>query len=525
MPRKRARLSTLSPVYGVFMRRPSSTVLALATTLAAAPLPGQRAASAPIAPSNSARGAVQSAAKSSESLRALLDRSITNMGGDSALRAISSIRLDMMTQWLRVAVENRPFMDYPSFERNIELRDYTTRSWRNTRGPISAAPTPNYFPLIVRDTIGIVQVRLAASAQPTWVPLSVAYVDERREIFAFAPERIALTLRDDPKATLLTDTLIDGAPYARVRAVVDHFPTTVFLRRSDALPVMIRFRADETNDFGLAMWGEHEVEFWYTGWGAVSNTSPVILPRQRDVRRVGRPYKRMTLLSAVFNAPVAADSFAISDSLTTAYLTGRSAKAMWDVPDNAIDSIKITNTVFATGLTPALGMTGAVQIGGRWMMLETGVGRGVAAKIAAWAQRTTPTVPLGGAFAFTQNNGGLAYMVERKLPVIAGPTVRRLLPHLLPNGPTTAITVVNAARWVRIGTDSVWVQPLTTGDLPGSMAVYSPTLKWLYFPGGTSPAARAEFNSIVTALTARKLSVEQVGGSGRGLTTPYTPTK
>lgn len=487
------------------MRRPVVPALVLFALSSVSPLQGQRAATT--------------------SAHALLDRAITNMGGDSALRAVSSIRLDMMTQWLRVSVEDRPFMDFPSFERNIELRDYRTRSWRNTRGPIGAAPTSNYFPLIVRDTIGVVQVRTAANAQPSWVPLSVAYVDERRELFAFAPERIVLSLRDDPKAVLLADTLIDGAPYARVRATVDRFPTTVFLRRADALPVMIRFRADETNDFGLAMWGEHEVEFWYTGWGAVSATSPIILPRQRDVRRVGKPYKRMTLLSAVINAPVAADSFAISDSLTTAFLTGRSAKAMWDVPDIAVDSIKITNDVFATGVTPALGMTGAVQIGGRWILLETGVGRGVAAKIAAWAQRTTPAVPLGGAFSLSQNNGGLPWMVERKLPVIGGPTLRRLLPHLLPKGPASAITIVDAARWVRIGTDSVWAQPITTGDLPGSLAIYSPTLKWFYFPGGTAPAARAEFDAMLAALSARKLMVERVGGSGRGLSSPYTPTK
>ena len=77
---------------------------------------------------------------------------------------------------------------------------------------------------------------------------------------------------------------------------------------------MVRFRADETNDMGLAPWGLHEVEFWYSNWALVP--PGVMLPRQRDVQRVGKPYKRMTVLQAMINAPAPADSFAISDSLT-----------------------------------------------------------------------------------------------------------------------------------------------------------------------------------------------------------------
>jgi len=71
---------------------------------------------------------------------ALLDHTIARMGGDSALRGIRSLRLDMMTQWARTTFANRPFADLPSYERNVELRDYTTRAWRNTRQFLGGGP-------------------------------------------------------------------------------------------------------------------------------------------------------------------------------------------------------------------------------------------------------------------------------------------------------------------------------------------------------------------------------------------------
>ena len=76
----------------------------------------------------------------SQDAATLLDRTIARMGGDSALRGIRSLRLDMMTQWARTTFANRPFADLPSYERNVELRDYTTRGWRNTRQFLGGGP-------------------------------------------------------------------------------------------------------------------------------------------------------------------------------------------------------------------------------------------------------------------------------------------------------------------------------------------------------------------------------------------------
>lgn len=462
------------------------------------------------------------AAQSSPPVHQVVDRAIAAMGGDSTLRAIHSVRMEVMTQWMRTTIANRPFLDYPSFERHTDLRDYTTNSWRNTRSPVSAgAPRP--FPVVVRDSIAVVLSPARPDAPAHWQPLSVAYVDDRRQLFAFAPERLVLTLRDDRNARLLPDTVIDGAAHARVAATIDEYPSVTFFRRRDGLPAMVRFRADETNDFGLAQWGLHEVEFWYSRWSAISGAPGApLLPFQRDVNRVGVPYKRMTILSLVPNAPAPADSFAISDSLVQAYRQGPSAKAMWDISAAAVDSgtTRSPDGNFVTAFPWWLGSEGAVRIGGRWMMLQSGVGRGVPEKVAAWAARSTPGTPLGGAFATSVANGGLPWMLAEGLTVVAAHSLQPYLPEILERPVPAAVTIVTAARWIRIGSDSVWVEPLPGGELPGSIAIYSPTLRWLHHPGALTPEGRAHEADLIARLAGRRLPVALIGGSRRGVAVP-----
>ncbi|MBL0179389.1 MAG: hypothetical protein IPP98_09735 [Gemmatimonadetes bacterium] len=69
----------------------------------------------------------------------------------------------------------------------------------------------------MRDTIAVRLMPAAPNAAPAWGPLNLAYVDERRELFAFAPERLVLQLRHDPALRQLADTTIDGAAHARLR--------------------------------------------------------------------------------------------------------------------------------------------------------------------------------------------------------------------------------------------------------------------------------------------------------------------
>ena len=105
---------------------------------------------------------------------AIVDQSISHMGGPEALRALGRVRLELMTQWQRTSFDPRPYADLPSYERHTEQRNYAIGAWRNLRrfpvGDIWREITD-----VVRDSVAIRQ------ASGTWAPLNVAYVDERHE--------------------------------------------------------------------------------------------------------------------------------------------------------------------------------------------------------------------------------------------------------------------------------------------------------------------------------------------------------
>ncbi|MEO5800382.1 MAG: hypothetical protein ABIZ70_06300 [Gemmatimonadales bacterium] len=442
---------------------------------------------------------------------AMIDRGITRMGGEAALRAIKSIRLEVMTQWQRTTFGDHPYNDAPSYERNSDLRDYTTSSWRNSRVFVSALTTPPMID-VVRDSVGGRWLPASATAPARLTPLNIAYIDERRELFAFSSDRVLIKARDAGNAVALADTMINGVGHSRFAVTIDGYPATFFMRNSDGLPAMVRFRADETNDFGLAPWGVMEVEFWYSGWTKVA--AGVTMARQLDVRRVGRPYKRMTFLAAIVNAAAPADSFAIPDSTVSSYLATQRLP-MWNAP---LDSAKIIENNFVS-LPPFSGVSGAVRIGGKWVLLETGQAAGAAKLLADWISHATPGTTVGAGIAAipSTSNGGVTWFADEHLPYWVAPGGTTMVRHILGAkrnlAPAAAVTT---PRWVKVGTDSLWLEPIDVPNLAGVLVVYSPTLHWLYSPIVGAPIYQADLDAVMARLTAKGMPVEWLG-STRGI--------
>ena len=232
---------------------------------------------------------------------------------------------------------DRPADLVSSYELHSDLRNYSLDAWRNTRRFISGPVMQEMTDIVEKDglahpssrrhgvTVGAAEHRLRRRAQG---------------IFAFTPDRLLLAARGASDLRALSDTTIAGLAHARVSATIDGFPTTIFLRRNDGFLAMARYHAAQPNDFGLAPWGDMEVEMWYSRWAKypLPGTRGVGFPTQWDVRRVGHMYKRVTVLSANFDAAAPADSFAISDSLRSAFVASAANKPMWELP---MDSAKI----------------------------------------------------------------------------------------------------------------------------------------------------------------------------------------
>ncbi len=133
--------------------------------------------------------------------RAILDTAIARMGGLAALTAVDRMRLEVMTEWQRVdfAADHPPVI--LSYELSTELRDYTTPAWRYSRRFFSPNGTSGVVDL-VSDSVAAVELN------GQWRPQNVAYVDERDEVFTFAPERVLALAHAAADARALPDTVV-----------------------------------------------------------------------------------------------------------------------------------------------------------------------------------------------------------------------------------------------------------------------------------------------------------------------------
>ena len=428
---------------------------------------------------------------------AIIDTSIGRMGGAEALRALTRVRLEMMTQWQRTTFDARPYTDLPSYERHTDQRNYSIPAWRNYRR-FAAGSSWREITDVVRDTVAIRQ------SNGVWAPLNVAYVDERRELFTFAAERILLEAREAGDLRALSDTSIGGMAHARVAATIGGYPSTLFFRRSDGLLAMARYLAAQPNDFGLAPWGRMEVELWYSRWTALP--TGVSLPWQWDMKRVGRPYKRMTVL-AVSVDTASVDSFEISDSLRTAFLATAN-HAMQDVPLDSARMVQPGVVRFASFAYPA----GAVKVGQGWLLLETGQASVNAERAVEWLDKHDSEGKVAGAILTLPAgaNGGIVWLSRQQIPLYVGPgaapfasTILRNHGRALPKS-----SEIGSGRWLRMAGDSAWVEPIDLPDAPGSMLVYVPSLKWAYSAVAFSPFHQ---RYVIDRLRQRGWAVEQLG--------------
>ena len=415
----------------------------------------------------------------SEDVRQLARRGIEAMGGETALRGIERVRFDMVTQWHITSFADTPFPATISYELHTDVRDYTLNAWRNTRR--FPMPMRSDWRTITDVVRGSVAIRDAGNG---WAPLSIAYVDERDELFALTPDRLMLAIIDAAELRSGPDTTIAGVSHARAQFDVGRLAMTAFLRRADGLPRLVRFRAAAPNDFGLVPWGEMEVEVWYSQWSPFPKK--VTLPTQWDVRRFGATYKRMTVLGAQFNGTFAADSFPVAPELRDAY-DRTATRPMHDLP---LDSARTISddadfVEFRTFGAP----TGAVRVGGRWILLETGQAALSLERALEWLGTHTAggiDYAIAGAAG---GNGGAAAAAAHNLPLLVGPGAQPFIDRVLDgaNRPRSDARPLQLPTTLRVGTDSVSIERIDLPGAAGSILLWLPSKRWLWAPDAMTP--------------------------------------
>ena len=441
--------------------------------------------------------------------QAVLDTALAHMGGFSALSAVQRVELQVMTEWQRTEFSSRRSPVILSYELSTELRDYTIPAWRYSRRFFSPNGTSEVVDL-VSDSVA------AMGINGQWRPQNVAYVDERDEVFTFAPERVVRLAREAPDARSLADTMIAGVRYARVAATIARFHPILFFRRSDGLLALARVRVGQPNDFGLAPWGNMDVDFAYSRWQRIADAK-LVLPMQIDVSRVGRPYKRMTTISAKINAVIPPESLAVTDSLRTAFLAS-SRRPMFDLP---MDSARIVDGSFA--LFGAFGTpAGAVKIGGKWVLIEAGTAPLTIERSVNFLRRADPSVGVDAALITAPTGaGGVAWLTRQSIATWVTDAAAPFADAALRGWPkgSTRLRIASGQRWIRVGNDSLRVETIDLPDYPGATVVYVPSLRWAY----SWPAGPTQMDYVLAHLRERGWHVDRVGSArsfiGRPLAT------
>jgi len=448
--------------------------------------------------------------------QAVLDTALARMGGREALEGVHQVRQEMLTQWLVTpSFDERPFQDFPSYETHTDERDYTLHAWRNTRhfGVGERART------VVDLVAGGAAVRDFGRGPE---PLNVAYVDEWSELYAYTADRFVLEARRAGDLVAGADTVMDGLVHARVEATVEGRRITGFFRRADGLPALVRFREGAPNDFGLVPWGDMQVEVWYSQWR--SYTDGLNLPSQIDVRRVGAPYKRMTVLAADFDPEIPVDRFEIDGELRQAFLATQD-RPMHDLP---LDSARVVEGRFADFRTfgaPA----GAVWVDGGWVLLESGQAPLSLERAMDWLAahpgvRGASGGPGGASVVRAaivgsrRGNGGAAALVARGVPLWVGRGPAPLVATILRNHDEAGapFEIVSGEQRIDAGGEEVVVAPLDLPDLPGTVAVYVPSLRWVFSP---EVRTRLDRSLLERLIERRGWTVERIG-TAAGLVQP-----
>lgn len=456
-------------------------------------------AAAPVAAGQLSTTTTRSAA-GADSARAIVTQAYDLMGGE-ALEQVERVRLDMMTQWQRASFQATPYSDRPSYEPHVDVRDYSIPAWRNTR-LLGRRSIVN----IVRDSVAVTD--FGSGPQP----LSIAYVDERNELFVYTPDRLILLLRTAPALRLASDTLIGGDRYRLVRAdFADTLTLTVAFHERTGLPKRLQFTRAHPNDFGLVSYGRMAVEVWYSNWRSVSGIS---IPTQWDIMRAGVPYKRMTVRNIAINPVFAADSFHVADVLRRKVIAAR--KPMHDLP---IDSV----TEVVPGLVKLHGFgapAGAVRVGQQWVLLQAGytplnLERG----LRALATRGVSSIAAAIVVRAGPGNAGLLSLADDGVPLYTSASSSSFVTSVW-NGAgrtgTAPVLVVRDANRLELSGAHLRLEPLDLPDVPGSVMIYEPRLAWLYVPDA---ATRLDVRIALDRARALGFRVSYVG-TAQDLATP-----
>jgi hypothetical protein len=244
--------------------------------------------------------------------RQVVRDAITAQGGETALRALSVVRIRGIEESYGIGFS--PDVDHPRMFVSIfdELRDVRAlRERRTTQSGSPSASEMSALRVVMSDSVG-------AWGRPDTVlgPAPAQYINLQRDKLALGPERLLLMLLDAPDVRAAGDTTIQGVPQHVVS--IHQGNLRVYLSAVTHLPTLMDVYGPIPDDAEWDAWGDVHSRTWFTSWSL--EQGGIRYPRTWTTERAGHLFNKVSVFSIDPHPVAPADSFAVSDDVRAKYV-------------------------------------------------------------------------------------------------------------------------------------------------------------------------------------------------------------
>jgi len=462
--------------------------------------------------------------------QALVRRAVEAMGGEAAVRGITTISLEFNSASFGLGQEETPL----SPARGPISWGRITTDWRGRRRAVSQE---------IRQITGVVarQRQVVAGeigmnvANGVMTPMAPGAVAGVLQGMRLQPDRILLRALDDPAALiripprLWRGEMMSGARFAQGADTV-----SLFFDRENGLLTVSEVVTDDP------ILGDRHGVTWYTRWQDVGGggEAGVKLPRQFDSETNGKLLSQNIVTSLAVNAPLADSLFAIPDSIAR-----RAQRASSAVPA----TVTVTLAELAPGVWRAEGGSHhslVVDQGSQLVVVEAPQSKARTQAVLDTLRSRFPGKRIGtvaNTHHHWDHSGGLrAAMASghriathaRNVSFVRQIATARktVAPDALSRRQAAVVIVpVGDSLVLGVGERRVVLYELPTAHAEGVLAAYVPSARLLFasdvltppLPGAATPLAQVGSAELVAMARRRGISVDRFAG-GHGGVVPWS---
>lgn len=430
---------------------------------------------------------VSTPASAQNSPQPLVLASIGAMGGEAALTAIRTVKVDAMGHVFALEQSERPEGPHlVTYQQTSEIRDHQhTRLWRKEEQRNWSLPNWMGPTLVAADDV------VALSFNGRWGPHQPQRLARVKEDLALSPERLLFTALAAPDLRMAPDRTLHGIVNRAVAFTYAGLRLTLYLNTHTSLPTMLQSIEDDT--FGI--WGDVTRERWYTFW--TLQPGGWQFPQQISTTWNGLPYSDQTVFIITVNEPADEAAFAIPEDVKTAFrkMAAASLAGAAGLRSAKLDAAKAIEVTPDVIILPGSWHVTLVRQPDGIVVLEAPIGSHYSVQVIEAAARKFPGVPIKAVVTTSDawpHLGGVREYVARGIPVYALdlnlPILQRLVranqstaPDALQTRPRNAdFRVVSARTTIGTGATRIDVIPVRGEGSERMLMAFMPDLKLLY---------------------------------------------